>query len=114
MSNYKSETSFFKSRKNILKSGGAQILDSQDSEPESENEEEGSEIKAKFPFVKVIDSRNPDQTTMRVSVKTKEDFEDVKKLHLKPESSGKYYNKYAQNQELRSKTKAKFTESQQV
>ena len=90
-------------------------MDSQEnSEAESDHEEEDPEIRAQFPFVKIIDFRKPDQSTMRVSVKTKEDFEDVKKLHLKPESSGKYYNPYAQNKEFRSKTKAKFTDSKKV
>ena len=49
---------------------------------------------------------------MRVGVKTREDFEDVKKLHVKAESSKKYYNKYAQNKDQRSTTKSKFTDSQ--
>jgi len=51
---------------------------------------------------------------MRVIVKTKDDFEDTRKLILSAHQSRKYFNPYAQNRDLRSKTKAKFAANSKV
>ena len=46
------------------------------------DEQEEPKIVSQFPFAKVIDPRDPDGTRMRVIVKTKDDFEDTRKLIL--------------------------------
>jgi hypothetical protein len=60
-----------------------------------------------------MDPRDPDGTRMRVVVKTKDDFEDTRKLILSS-AQPKHFNPYAQNRDLRSKTKAKFAANSKV
>lgn len=78
----------------------------------AEDEPEDAAIASQFPFAKVMDPRDPDGTRMRVIVKTKDDFEDTRKLILS--SAQKYFNPYTQNRDLRSKTKSKFAGSSKV
>ena len=70
---------------------GSNTLQS-DSEDSDEQDMETASINQRFPFAKVIDDRKPEQTQVRMSVKTKEEFEDINKFKLKDQTKSKQYN----------------------
>lgn len=51
---------------------------------------------------------------MRVIIKTKDDFEDTRKLILTSTQARKSFNPYAEHRDLRSKTKGKFAINSKV
>ena len=64
--------------------------------------------------MKVMNQSHPDDTQVRLTVKSKDEFEDVHKYLLEDPKKHKYYNQYKQGKELRALTKNKFLDDAKV
>ena len=78
--------------------------------PDPNELEAEPQIVNSFPFAKIINPRDPEGTKMHIIIKTKEDFEPSTKLILQNIKT----NPYCRHRDLRSKTKAKFSDNSRV